>query len=801
MSGQWFYSRDGEQYGPYSWEEILYYYKEGNIESEDLLWSKELGSWKPAKAVPGLKTGTENEPPQFATEDKPAGKKKNKFALFGIAGTGVIVLAALVFLITQVFDLSLFSFGGDKVIVNTTVNPSEDDQVFGNPETVQVMVPGDMLDEAKELSVIQLNSFDRKPENSNIENAFSINLGDLKNLDGVMEIEIPYDRSTLPQGVIAEQYFGALYYNSVDDAWEQIYHRVDPEKEVVRIYTHHLSVVTKTNRGMGGDGSPMARTKSTIFLPYSAYSADVVEVSRILDSMGANGAPGDEAVTEGWKAATEMFSIVGTHGTFGQEVLGMGVLENINNAIGELGLGIAFVQLAMEMDRENPAPAVLNFSKNMGNYAVGKWGTSAMKIASVGVFAIDYSLNKFATTAIAQREKMYEDAYRSYYARGASYSTLPGFKVRNAVDWYRAFYRITNEASSQEEAEKLIAQEIDNYVYAFWRDADGMAFAFSDTRQGFTYSGGSNAALEKRIAENHKAELVNGGLQAVFRRLARQISVERTQSLLNSEAKRIADILNTVYTVRVTVIGAEDNGHLMDIEGLPVQIETDNQQELWSGVTDENGVWEMKFTLLGLINAEPSGNVILSGLGPDGLETMEAILVLEETPIIEIVFDMEEPDLTGFWNGYWVMTDSIFLNLDSDWTPEQHSTIEGCEEEFGEAVVQMIAEVFKSIANVDILMEMELNKVDDEGNYSGWMMIHMDDYLPDFATADASEPSYFDAFYENGVLSFTVDFDDGFILNYRGFPAGSDKISGTFSAPHQGVEIMSGTWRVERVNP
>lgn len=799
MSDQWYHSRDGEQYGPYSWEEVLYYYKEGNIGNEDLLWNQQQDSWIPAKEIPALKPGTETGKAHLDKQDKPT-EKKNKLAVFGIAG--VIVLGTLVFLITQVFDLSLFSLGsGDKVIVNTTVEPSADDQIFGSSETVNVMIPGDMLDEAKELTVVQLNSFEHIPENSNVDSAFSINLGDLKNLDGVMEIEIPYDRSTLPPGVSAEQYFGALYYNRADNSWEQILHRVDSEKEVVKIYTHHLSVVTKTNRGTGGDGSPMARTNSTLFLPYSAYSADMVEVSGILDSMGANGTPGDGAITAGWKAATDMFSIVGAHGTFGQEVLSMGVLENINNAIGELGLGIAFVQLAMELDRDNPAPAVLNFSKNMGNYAVGKWGTSAMKIASVGVFAIDYSLNKFATTAIAQREQMYVDAYNSYYARGAAYSTLPGFKVRNAVDWYRAFYKITNEASSQEEAERLIAQEIDNYVYAFWRDADGMAFAFSDTRQGFTYSGGSNAALEKRIAENQKAELVNGTLQPVFRRLARQISVERAQSLLNNEAKQIADILNTVYTVRVRVMPAENNDQSINIEGLQVQIETGNNQEMWEGVTDEDGAWEMGFTLYGLLNAEPSGNVILSGLGPDGQEFMEAKLVVGDSSVIEIVFNMEEPDLTGYWSGYWVMTDSIFLELSSDWTPEQHNTIEGCEEEFGEAVVQMIAEVFKSLADQDIPMEIELTKVDDEGSYTGWLIVHIGDYLPDFATADAAEPNYFNARYENGFLSFIVDLEDGAITYYRGVPSGSDIITGTFSAPYQGVQIMSGTWRVERVSP
>ncbi|HPR64181.1 MAG TPA: GYF domain-containing protein [Thermoanaerobaculia bacterium] len=47
--------RGGETFGPYSWEEICLFGQEGNLFSDDLIWSQSLGKWVPCRKVPGLK--------------------------------------------------------------------------------------------------------------------------------------------------------------------------------------------------------------------------------------------------------------------------------------------------------------------------------------------------------------------------------------------------------------------------------------------------------------------------------------------------------------------------------------------------------------------------------------------------------------------------------------------------------------------------------------------------------------------------------------------------------------------------
>ncbi|OPL15005.1 MAG: hypothetical protein AVO34_00370 [Firmicutes bacterium ML8_F2] len=817
MSGQWYFSRSGEKQGPYSWEEILYFYHTGNIRDDDYLWSSELGSWQRANRIPEL-TGSNVPPaPDYnPVESNNTGQaeevpKKNSLLIIGLIGGGVIMLAALLFIVVTFLDLPFLSFGGrDKVLISTTVEPSEEEQIFGREGSVMVKIPGDMLEEPTDLNVTFLGDYETRPADAELEEVYKITLGDYQELPGVLEIEMPYELSDIPQGESAEYYYGALYYNEESGTWDQVVHDLDPAKNVLTLYTYHLTDFAKVKRSSSDPDSPMAMVSRPIFLPASVYSLETDEVAELLSEMGSGGTPGDGAVKMGWDSATEMFGIIGTGSTFLEEVLAVSTLNSINSAMGEMGLGLAFVNLAINLDQDNTAPAVLGFTKDLGNYALGKWGTSAMKIASVGVFAIDYSLNKFATTAIAGREQMYVDAYKKYYYRNSKYSTLPGFKVKNNVGWYKTFYWITKDSSSPAEAEKKIAEAIDSYVYAFWNDPQGMSFVFGDMGQGFSYSGGDNPPLEKSIAENHKAELVNS-LQPVFRRLARQIRYERTESFYNNEARRITRMLNSVYKIRVRVVvpeEMEESEAPIKIEELPVAIDMGRNQDLWSGFTDEDGIWEMQCTLLGLMNAEPSGKVVLSGLGPDGEDEMEVDLKLPDPGgVVEVVFDMEAPELAGRWEGNWMLTYSAFLEMDSpNPSPEAEEAVDGCEENLGEAMFQMMIEAIKELMQTlldnDVPMVLEFKETETENFYTGSALIQFDAVLPEENAAEASEDHYIEAVYENGTVRFSFS-DEGLEMIFTGQPSGQDTLSGTFSVPagNNKPDVMSGVWRVQRVSP
>ncbi|MHB1319848.1 MAG: DUF4339 domain-containing protein, partial [Anaerolineae bacterium] len=56
MADKWSVSRGDERFGPYAWEDVVRYAKDGHIAATDLLWSDSTGTWQPASTFPDLFT-------------------------------------------------------------------------------------------------------------------------------------------------------------------------------------------------------------------------------------------------------------------------------------------------------------------------------------------------------------------------------------------------------------------------------------------------------------------------------------------------------------------------------------------------------------------------------------------------------------------------------------------------------------------------------------------------------------------------------------------------------------------------
>lgn len=51
MSKEFMIARDGQQYGPYSTEDLLQYLKDGQVSLDDLVWSEGMEDWRPLREV------------------------------------------------------------------------------------------------------------------------------------------------------------------------------------------------------------------------------------------------------------------------------------------------------------------------------------------------------------------------------------------------------------------------------------------------------------------------------------------------------------------------------------------------------------------------------------------------------------------------------------------------------------------------------------------------------------------------------------------------------------------------------
>ena len=54
MGNEWYLHKDDVQYGPYSWEELSNYTREGRVEPHDLIWCNGMAQWEPARSIEGL---------------------------------------------------------------------------------------------------------------------------------------------------------------------------------------------------------------------------------------------------------------------------------------------------------------------------------------------------------------------------------------------------------------------------------------------------------------------------------------------------------------------------------------------------------------------------------------------------------------------------------------------------------------------------------------------------------------------------------------------------------------------------
>jgi hypothetical protein len=54
MADQWYLSRDGQSFGPYTWNEIVSFSKTGHLKSHDQLWSSVNNQWIQADQISGL---------------------------------------------------------------------------------------------------------------------------------------------------------------------------------------------------------------------------------------------------------------------------------------------------------------------------------------------------------------------------------------------------------------------------------------------------------------------------------------------------------------------------------------------------------------------------------------------------------------------------------------------------------------------------------------------------------------------------------------------------------------------------
>ncbi len=106
MADQWYLSRDGQSFGPYTWNEIVSFSQSGNLQPQDQLWNPATDQWTQADQVPGLFS----TPPASPSTQTPMASSPSYNApkpSTGTSKTPLFMIAGILFLALIVTSVAL----------------------------------------------------------------------------------------------------------------------------------------------------------------------------------------------------------------------------------------------------------------------------------------------------------------------------------------------------------------------------------------------------------------------------------------------------------------------------------------------------------------------------------------------------------------------------------------------------------------------------------------------------------------------------------------------------------------------
>lgn len=130
----WFYSKDGQQQGPVDDATLKHMLATGELPPEALVWTRDLGRWRPASEVQGLLSAGA-QPPPIATGEResetflPSGPQVRPWVRYFARGVDYLVFGSfmgvvLAFAYPAALALQSMAFGFLTLIVYLVVEPA-----------------------------------------------------------------------------------------------------------------------------------------------------------------------------------------------------------------------------------------------------------------------------------------------------------------------------------------------------------------------------------------------------------------------------------------------------------------------------------------------------------------------------------------------------------------------------------------------------------------------------------------------------------------------------------------------------
>jgi hypothetical protein len=207
-------------------------------------------------------------------------------------------------------------------------------------------------------------------------------------------------------------------------------------------------------------------------------------------------------------------------------------------------------------------------------------GSSALQLAFVGVFAIDYSINAFANEAWdgsnAKWHAVYQHCYHKHFEK-------------RAREWYKLFYWTWHDAAYSHDPQDMstvqtrISQIILDNVWGVWNTLSASNLSECVDDLGYTNLGGLNTDIKSSLALAKRAELV-AALDPVFLRLQRPVNYK-----MREDYRKQLTLFRTYLNqfVDVQIVETVGDGELSKYAGYRIRFAPLNEAvntSLWTGM-------------------------------------------------------------------------------------------------------------------------------------------------------------------------------------------------------------------------
>ncbi len=399
--------------------------------------------------------------------------------------------------------------------------------------TGEVILPEDLIDSQETFTMNQIEETLKQDDlGTAIESyVFNIEIGDKHELNDIIKIKFNYNDEDFPEAVDEASHIGALYYDPSVNQWEYTYYEVDTTENTVTLFTDHLSkyaIVTGIDRKVSSKQTLSSQDiQKIISQPVQSDLSDKALITMAISHLNAAFSNTSKFIPDDISQAV-IDSKVYQFKTFGE----------VCKTYSKGSFLVKYVQALNSIsDKESyqNRKTIMDLGKDVYDNAVGQLlGNYSSKLAGIGTFFIEKSLNQFIDAAISGNEKAWDDMYKDYYF------TVKGGK---SLTWWRDQLAVIVEKTPYGESP---SQAVHTFVYDYmnqlWSNEAELASLIQERDK--LSMGGISEELKRKIVENNLKRMYESRVYPAMEKL-RDYNKKMTEIEL---AKALTQLENELYS-------------------------------------------------------------------------------------------------------------------------------------------------------------------------------------------------------------------------------------------------------------